>query len=54
MLDKRPGSAVSVTSGETSGTDSHTDTQFLMSSDSGKLGNLLTKKYTYSVMNNDK
>ena len=32
----RPGSAVSVTSGETS-TDSHTDTQFLMSSDSGKL-----------------
>jgi len=34
----RPGSAVSVTSGETSGTDSHTDTQFLMSSDSGKLG----------------
>jgi len=33
----RPGSAVSVTSGETSGTDSHTDTQFLMSSDSGKL-----------------
>jgi len=34
---QRPGSAVSVTSGETSGTDSHTDTQFLMSSDSGKL-----------------
>jgi len=33
----RPDSAVSVTSGGTSGTDSHTDTQFLMSSDSGKL-----------------
>lgn len=33
----RPESTVSVTSGETSGTDSHTDTQFLMSSDSGKL-----------------
>jgi hypothetical protein len=29
----RPESTVSVTSGETSGTDSHTDTQFLMSSD---------------------
>ena len=28
---------MSVTSGGTSGTDSHTDTQFLMSSDSGKL-----------------